>query len=268
MNFSDLIKKSLNKAKFAVNASKRNSSNPWWNSDCSRDYRLRKAAWRKLLYNQCPKNWRDYKYAAAVFKRTVATAKDCHDNQRSEFLSKPGNRKPLFNFLKAKKVIPSPINIKSVVSTPSELSSFLENIAKGLESRFTAACSFQSRSPVKSDDFEEVTASELAQVVKILPNAAPGPDGITASVIKIVHKVSPQDLLAIVNHSIRNSWIPPEWRMAKIIPLLKKHGAGFTLENIRPISLTSNMVKLIERILHIRIENWLNENMILSPCEI
>ena len=177
----------------------------------------------------------DYKYAAAVFKRTVATAKESHDSQRSEFLSKPGNRKPLFKFLRSKKVIPFPINIESVVSTPNELASFLENIAKGLENRFTTACSYLSRSLVKSDDFEEVTASELAQVVQILPNSAPGPDGITASVIKIIHKVSPQDLLEIVNHSVRNSWIPHDWRIPKIIPLLKKQGSGYTLDNIRPI---------------------------------
>lgn len=104
--------------------------------------------------------------------------------------------------------------------------------------------------------------------MQILPNSAPGPDGITASVIKIIHKVSPQDLLEIVNHSVRNAWIPPDWRIAKIIPLLKKQGSGYTLDNIRPISLTSNLVKLIERILHIRIDNWLNEHMILSPCQI
>lgn len=130
MNFSDIVKESLNKSKFTVKVSKRDSLNPWWNSNCSRDYRLRKAAWRKLLYNQCPRNWMDYKYAAAVFKRTVATAKEGYDSQRSEFLSKPGNRKPLFKFLRSKKVIPSPINIESVVSTPNELASFLENFAK------------------------------------------------------------------------------------------------------------------------------------------
>lgn len=40
------------------------------------------------------------------------------------------------------------------------------------------------------------------------------------------------------------------------------------LDNIRPIALTSNVVKLIERVLHIRIMKFLTDNTLLSPCQI
>lgn len=155
-----------------------------------------------------------------------------------------------------------------MVQTPSELKSSFEDVAKGLESRFTAVLSYTSQSPDRGVDFEEVTVAELANVVRTLPNSAPGHDGMTTSAIKTVHKIYALGLLEIVNHLIRNSWITPDWRVAKVIPLLKKQGAGFTLDNITPISFTSNLVKLIERMLHSRVDRWLSEKMILSPCQI
>lgn len=79
--------------------------------------------------------------------------------------------------------------------------------------------------------------------MKILRNSAPGPDEITASITKINPKVIPHDLLAIINHSNRHCFILLEWRITKIIPLIKKHIAGFTSDKIRSISLTSNLAK-------------------------
>lgn len=48
---------------------------------------------------------------------------------------------------------------------------------------------------------------------------------------------------------------------------MKKKAAGLNLDNIRPISLTSNVVKLIERIIHGRITHSIQDT-ILSPCQI
>lgn len=68
--------------------------------------------------------------------------------------------------------------------------------------------------------------------------------------IKVLSKEAPNDLLAAINHLTRFSWILSAWKIAKIIPFLKNHGEGYnTIDNIGPIALTSNLAKLIERIL-------------------
>lgn len=53
-----------------------------------------------------------------------------------------------------------------------------------------------------------------------------------------------------------------------MILFLKKQGAGFTLDNIRPIALTSYLEKLVERTLYRRIDRWMSEKLTLSPCQI
>lgn len=100
----------------------------------------------------------------------------------------PANRKARSHFLRIKKVLPVQRKIESVVSSPDDLKALLEDIAQGLESRFTALLSYQAQSPYRAEDFQEVTPAELANVVRTLPHSAPGSDGMTTSVIKSVHK--------------------------------------------------------------------------------
>lgn len=113
-----VLKRTITKSQFTISSAKGNSVCAWWNSDCARDYRRRKAAWKKLLINQSPTNWRNYLYAKAMFKRTVSLAKDEYDEKRYNFLSKSGNKKALFRFLRSRKAISAPVNIDSVILSP------------------------------------------------------------------------------------------------------------------------------------------------------
>ena len=62
-----------------------------------------------------------------------------------------------------------------------------------------------------------------------------------------------QQLLEIFNESMQYANVPQIWRMAFILPLLKLNKPASQLASYRPISLTSCVVKLLERILANRI---------------
>lgn len=268
MSLCSVLKCSMKKSQFTVTSAKERPVSGWWDSECEREYRRRKAAWKKLLHNQCPTNWSNYKFAKAMFKRTVSMVKAKYDENRYTFLSKSRNKKALFRFLRSRKIIPSPINIESVVLSPSELADLLDGIALGLQKRFTSQLQSVFPKPSCVNDFERVAIEELASVVHTLPNSAPGPDGISTGMLKLLFEVSSQDLLNLVNYSLKNGWVPPDWRTAKIIPLLKKQGGGVHIDNIRPIALTSHVIKLIERVVYNRINKFIAANSILSPCQI
>lgn len=262
------LENSRKKSEFIIRTNKNTSFSPWWNDDCSRDYRKRKAAWKRLLYNQCPKNWSDYKFVRATFKRTISKAKEEYDKKHFDYLSKEKNKNALFRFLRRRKIIPRPNNIDSLTLSQEETQQMLKDIAEGLESRFSSLLSPSSRFHRSTDDFTEVTISELATAMGKIRNSAPGGDGITANMLKILFSEASDDLLAIVNHSLKWSWIPSNWKLAKIIPVLKDNGKGYTLDNIRPIALTSNLVKLIERIIYARMAKFIDDNDLLSPHQI
>ena len=84
-------------------------------------------------------------------------------------------------------------------------------------------------------------------------NKSPGVDGIAPKLLfEIVEQIS-IPLATVFNLSLEERIVPLEWKEANIIPLFKK-GSKNKSENYRPVSLTSVICKLLEKILKI---TWL-----------
>ena len=64
----------------------------------------------------------------------------------------------------------------------------------------------------------------------------------------------------IFNRSVYSGIIPQDWRDGNINPLHKK-GIRKQCNNYRPVTLTSQIVKLLERLLLDQISNHLNKNI-------
>ena len=105
----------------------------------------------------------------------------------------------------------------------------------------------QNKSP--DDDAPDFTLAELRKAIKKMKaKGAPGPDDIPPSFLKNLGPIALDKLLGIFNLSFRSGSCPQEWRNAIIIPLLKAGKSASDLASFRPISLTSCVVKLLERL--------------------
>ena len=94
------------------------------------------------------------------------------------------------------------------------------------------------------------TMSELNKALrKMNKKSAPGSDDIPPSFLVALGPKAKQILLDIFNQSFNNADIPQLWRNAIIIPLLKAGKPASQLASFRPISLTSCVVKLFERMM-------------------
>ena len=83
---------------------------------------------------------------------------------------------------------------------------------------------------------------------KINSNKAQGPDGIHGKILKNCAVGLAYPLSLIFTLSYNTGYIPQEWKMANIVPVFKK-GCKKNVENYRPISLTSLVMKTFERIM-------------------
>ena len=81
---------------------------------------------------------------------------------------------------------------------------------------------------------------------KLNPNKAPGPDGIHGKVLKNCAQSLAYPLSVLFNLSFSTGCIPPDWKLALVVPVHKK-GNKSSVENYRPISLTSLVMKVFER---------------------
>ncbi|KAL5266583.1 hypothetical protein ACHWQZ_G003831 [Mnemiopsis leidyi] len=78
------------------------------------------------------------------------------------------------------------------------------------------------------------------------PSKAAGPDGIHGKVLKYCASSLAYPLSILFNLSFVTGCIPPDWKLASVVPVFKKGDKG-SVENYRPISLTSLVMKVFER---------------------
>ena len=80
-------------------------------------------------------------------------------------------------------------------------------------------------------------------------NKAQGPDAVSGAVLKNCSKTLAYPLSILFNLSYNTGYIPQEWKLANVVPVHKKDDKN-KVTNYRPISLTSLVLKVFERILY------------------
>ena len=98
------------------------------------------------------------------------------------------------------------------------------------------------------------------------PSKACGPDCIPVRLLKEGAPWLSEPLVALFNQSLKSGQLPSDWTSANVTPVHKK-GSKHDPKNYRPVSLTSIVVKIIERLVHGKIINFLNEHNKLNASQ-
>ena len=94
----------------------------------------------------------------------------------------------------------------------------------------------------------DFSSSRIQTILRNLnPNKAIGPDKIHGMVLKNCSQSLALPLSILFRKSYSLGTLPSEWKLAHVVPVHKK-GSKADAENYRPISLTSLVVKVMERI--------------------
>ena len=89
----------------------------------------------------------------------------------------------------------------------------------------------------------------IIDVIKELScNSAAGPDGVPVTLLKNSSVELAKLLNILFNHSINTSQVPSIWKEAAVVPIYKG-GNRSLAKNYWPISLTSAMMKVLERLI-------------------
>ena len=105
------------------------------------------------------------------------------------------------------------------------------------------------------------------RLFKTLLGHSSGPDECPNKVLKSLGPHGKCFILNLLNRSFLKNEIPKEWKTAKIIMIKKKPNDPNNINNYRPISLTSTLVKLIERLIKKRLMAYLDNNQIISKYQ-
>jgi hypothetical protein len=111
---------------------------------------------------------------------------------------------------------------------------------------------FLSNRLVENFVFEEISENEIKLIILSLnPKKSSGPNSIPTHILHLLSEDICTPLMKIFNISLETGKHPDILKISKTIPIFKK-GSRLTVSNYRPISLLSNLNKILEKLVHDR----------------
>jgi ribonucleases P/MRP protein subunit RPP40 len=109
----------------------------------------------------------------------------------------------------------------------------------------------------------DITQDKIIRIVeKLQENKAAGVDGLNSTFIKsVIHSLAPP-LVILFKESLATGVVPQDWKMANVTAIFKK-GSKKDPGNYRPVSLTSQICKIMERVIKDEITNYLESNKLI-----
>jgi retron-type reverse transcriptase len=115
-------------------------------------------------------------------------------------------------------------------------------------------------------EFVPVSENEVLKLIGSIKSTSVGADDMNLSFIKLILEFSLHSITHIINFSLTSSTFPSIWKKAYVIPLPKKP-APASESDYRPISILPVLSKIIEKVVHRQLSDFLDSNAVLSPLQ-
>ncbi|XP_031777491.1 uncharacterized protein LOC116415943 [Nasonia vitripennis] len=207
--------------------------------------------------------WTEYQALAAEAER-------CTNQAREEFIQ---NR--IFDALENNKNVWNELRSLSLISkakedlhgfTTDELNTHFAGVSISDAEREVDLRSILAEANEDGFTFREVTFADVVLAVAHFSSQAKGEDGIPQSVIAKSLPVLGHLLVTLFNASLSCGVFPGAWKNAHLVPL-KKKPIPSTVSDFRPIALLSFLSKVLEKIVHEQISDFLASKKILDPFQ-
>lgn len=240
----------------------RRPSSPWWDIQCSKLFAEKSKAFKTFRKRGSIENFDKYQSLERQFKNLIKGKKRGYWRHFVEGLSRETSMTTLwkvaknmrnhvssneseeyshrwiFNF--ARKVCPDSVPMEKIIRHVS--------IERGtLDSAFTMV--------------------ELSIALLCCNNTAPGIDGIKFSLLKNLPISAKKRLLNMFNQFLEQNIVPHDWRQVRVIAIQKPGKPASDFNSYRPIAMLSCIRKLMEKMILLRLDKWVEENGLLSETQ-
>lgn len=151
----------------------------------------------------------------------------------------------------------------------NEFNNYYIGVGKSLASKIQKNTVTNSINPSTSHTFflTPTDEPEIRECIISLKNKkAPGKDQLTAELLKDLEPYITKPLCYIYNTIFETGVYPDHFKEAVVTPIFKS-GNKTSLENYRPISLISNLNKILEKIIKTRMTSYLKKYKLISEFQ-
>ncbi len=272
--FTDILlqieSKWIPKVKKRINGTK----NPqWMTNDTKVIINRKRKAYSKYMKSKSVENYTHYINIKRHSEKTIKRAKRSFEISISQ--QSKTNPKKFYQYVRSKKTVKDKIGpIKDV---NNGLVSDCKNMAKILNTFFHSVFITEDKTTLPDVNYmftgsdnetlkiNEITENDIVNYLgKLDPNKSTGADQLSARLLRECKDELLLPLKLLFNKSLQERVVPKLWKCANVTPIFKK-GNKCEAENYRPISLTSIVMKIFERILKDKITSFLeNHDLILN----
>ena len=108
--------------------------------------------------------------------------------------------------------------------------------------------------------FFPTETNEVSKLISLInEDKASGPHSIPSNIMKYINPIISSPLTKIINLSFKTGIYLDNLKVSKVIPIFKDKGDKLDYNNYRPISLLSNVNKIIEKLMHKRLSKFLSK---------
>lgn len=238
----------------------------WLNAHALRKVKRKHSSWTRYLNTKAGSDFQIYISKRNEATHAVRKAKREYEKAIAKECRK--NPKVVWNYLKRKNKTNMPNLKKNDGSTTKSDKEAADTLNEQYFSVFTREMTgnLPQMTPklLKTEKLQTFAVDE-GEVLKILQNLqtnkSPGLDQIHPRVLKELAEILAHPLTLIFKQSVDSGELPRSWLDAVITPIFKK-GNKTLPENYRPVSLTSLVCKVLERLITTHLINHLKANEI------
>ena len=246
---------------------------PWWNPECQHATHERNRAQHRYERHRTQDTLHEYKRAKARVRKVIKQAKkdswDKHINTFNRFTPLNTIWKLAKSFTTNRQTLNQARTITHNNTTITDPQQITDTFAEHYHNQAT-----QLPSTIPLQDTEDIhnspynaplTLLELNDAIKQGGNTSTGPDNIHYTFLKHLGPIARTHLLNSYNRCWNTNSYPGAWFHAHIIPIPEQNKDHTSLQNYRPISLTSCIHKTFERIIKQRLLHFTTARNIIAP---
>ena len=241
---------------------------PWMNRFLMRQWKNKYFAWKRFTESKSHASYVIYKRETNVLKKNTRKAKRKYEKKLAKQVRH--NKRAFYRYVNSKLTVRP--ELREIQDENGEMVDKEDKICNILGQYFSSVhtARWDGELPDMNEHFEtELRSISITQEIvkdrleKLKVNKSCGPDNIHPFVLQATAGASSVPLHIIFNKSLNSGECPSDWKSANVTPIHKK-GSRTDSSNYRPVSLTSQVCKVLETIVRKHIIEHLTRNNILS----
>ena len=237
-----------------IDSKKKKFKPPWMKKEAFRKARKKQHAWIRYLNTKSRNDWAAYTKARNAATHALRQAR--REFERNLAREARTNNKAFWGYVNSRRKTKTYVgDLKDAYGnfTTNDIEK-AEALNEQYSNTFTQEdCSntpeFEPKHLHNTQETVNITVDMVLNQLKPLRiDKSPGNDELHPRVLKEVAQEIAKPLTMIFQSSITNSELPEQWREANITPVFKK-GSKSDPANYRPVSLTSVVCKILERLI-------------------